>query len=362
MMKVKSKMKIGLITDLHWGARNDSQHFIDFYDKFYTDTFFPVLAEQGIDTVLILGDVFDRRRHISFVTLNHSKRILFDQLAKRGIKAYVLVGNHDAPYKNTIKINAVNLLLSDYDNITVINEPQDIQIAEHTVCCIPWICQDNVIEAMTLMESSTAPVCVGHFEITGFSMYKNVAAHEGLDRSLFDRFDSVFSGHYHHRSTMGNITYLGNPYELTWQDYNDPRGFHIFDLETRQLEFVENPHRLFKKIVYDDSAWTGYADVTAAVDAARPERDSYIKLIVQTKSNPIWFDAFIDQLEKGGLIELQVIDVHDDHALDTDEAVDEAEDTVAMLKKYIDNFETSADKKQLNNLMQSLYHEALSVQ
>ena len=194
-------MRVALVTDLHWGARNDSQVFVDFYDRFYTNTFFPTLKEKGIDTVLILGDVFDRRKYINFVTLEHAKRILFDRLAENGIKAYILVGNHDAPYKNSIKINSVNLLLSDYTNIAVINEPQEIGIDNHKICMVPWICQDNVIDALTLMESTDATICMGHFEISGFAMYKGIECHEGLDRNLFDRFEQTFSGHYHHRST-----------------------------------------------------------------------------------------------------------------------------------------------------------------
>ena len=32
-----------------------------------------------------------------------------------------------------------------------------------------------------------------------------------------------------------------------------PRGFHIlFDTETRELEFIQNPYEMFHKIYYDD--------------------------------------------------------------------------------------------------------------
>ena len=84
---------------------------------------------------------------------------------------------------------------------------------------------------MDQMKQSQAQLCMGHFEISGFAMYRGMESHEGLDRNIFDKFAMVFSGHYHTRSSDGHIYYLGNPYELTWQDYNDQRGFHLFYLD-----------------------------------------------------------------------------------------------------------------------------------
>ena len=38
-----------------------------------------------------------------------------------------------------------------------------------------------------------------------------------------------------------------------WSDYNCPKGFHIFDTDTRELERIENPLPIFKKLSYDDT-------------------------------------------------------------------------------------------------------------
>ena len=105
---------------------------------------------------------------------------------------------------------------------------------------------------MDTLKLTEATICMGHFEIEGFQMYRGAPSHDGLEPKMFDKFDMVFSGHYHHKSSRKNIHYLGNPYELTWQDYDDPRGCHIFDLKTHELEFIQNPNRMFIKIVYDD--------------------------------------------------------------------------------------------------------------
>ena len=58
-------MKIALITDTHFGARNDSLLFLDFFRKFYENIFFPTLKERGIKEIIHLGDVVDRRKFIN---------------------------------------------------------------------------------------------------------------------------------------------------------------------------------------------------------------------------------------------------------------------------------------------------------
>ena len=93
-------MRVATITDQHFGARNDSLHFLDYYEKFYNETFFPAIDAAGITTLLILGDTFDRRKYVNFYTLQRAKKMFFDGLFSRNIKVEMLVGNHD----NTIKI------------------------------------------------------------------------------------------------------------------------------------------------------------------------------------------------------------------------------------------------------------------
>ena len=69
--------------------------FHDYFEKFYSEVFFPTLDEQGIDTVVHMGDVFDNRKNIDFWSLNW-QNVYFDPLQERNIKTYLIVGNHDA--------------------------------------------------------------------------------------------------------------------------------------------------------------------------------------------------------------------------------------------------------------------------
>ena len=296
-------MKIAIITDQHFGARNDSIHFLDYYEKFYKDTFFPTIDSHGITTVLILGDTFDRRKYVNFYSLKRTKEMFFDELAKRGIKVHMLAGNHDTYFKNTNDVNSVDLLLREYDNINVIDKPTTINLDNVPICMVPWICPENYVDCLKEVEDTSADLCMGHFEIAGFAMHRGMPSLEGLNRDIFRRFDRVFSGHYHHRSSSDNITYLGNPYELTWQDYNDPRGFHIFDLDTYDNEFNPNPNVMFHRVVYDDREESiteiNNKDLTKFTN-------TYVKVVVINKTNPYLFDKFMNNLYEVNPIDITI--------------------------------------------------------
>lgn len=358
-------MKIAIITDQHFGARNDSIHFLDFYEKFYRDTFFPTLKENNIITLLILGDTFDRRKYVNFYSLKRTKDMFFDTLHQMGIEVHMLAGNHDTYFKNTNEVNSVNLLLREYDNINVIDSPQTIHLnyGETTsdVCMIPWICPENYNNCMEEIKNTSATLCMGHFEIAGFAMYRGMPSEEGLSRELFRKFDMTFSGHYHHKSNADDIYYLGNPYELTWQDYNDPRGFHLFDLTNRELQFVQNPNRMFHRITYDDKQDT----ITEITSKDLSEyTNTYVKVVVINKTNPYLFDKFMNNLYNVNPIDITIAeDFTDLNDGVVNDMVDQAEDTLTILNKYIDNVkEDSISNDKLKTIMKELYIEALNTE
>ena len=349
-------MKIAIITDQHFGARNDSIAFLDFFQKFYDNTFFPTLANNNIDTVLVLGDTFDRRKYINFYALQRAKEMFFDRLASMGISVHMLAGNHDTYFKNTNDVNSPDLLLKEYDNINVIDEPTTIEVAGTEICMMPWICPENYQQSLDVMKNTKAELCMGHFEIAGFAMYRGMESHDGLSKETFDKFDMVFSGHYHHRSDDGHIYYLGNPYELTWQDYNDPRGFHLFDLSTRKLEFITNPYTMFSRIEYNDK------DQDPIDLDSLDLKDSYVKLIVVNKTDFYKFDKFIQKLYSKGCHDIKIVE--DLSEFEDGEIGEEInlEDTISVLTNYVDSVETDVDKEKIKTFMRTLYTEAVNVE
>jgi DNA repair exonuclease SbcCD nuclease subunit len=350
-------MKIAVLGDTHFGARNDSPIFNEHFKRFYDEVFFPYLEKNNIEYVIQLGDVFDRRKYVNFNTLKSVKTYFFDRL-NYNYKSIVLVGNHDTFYKNTNNVNSLSLLLEKYNNITPIVYPETLVIDGIPILFIPWICPENEKMCFEAMQNTEAQICVGHFEIQGFEMYKGTVIDHGLDKNIFNKFDLVLSGHYHHKSTKGNITYCGTPYEMTWSDYGDDKGFHILDTETRELTFVHNPFNMFVKHHYDDLDKT-MEDVL--LDDFSYYKNTIVKVVVRNKTNPFWFDTLIDKLEKAGAVDIQVVDDHFHSDIEDDsDIVNEAEDTLTILNKYIHQMQIQTDKKKLEVLMRSLYNEALT--
>jgi DNA repair exonuclease SbcCD nuclease subunit len=345
--------KIALVTDTHFGARSDSIPFDNFFRRFYDETFFPEIDKRGIKTILHLGDCFDRRKYINFNTLSSCRNYFFDEIKKRNIELHMIVGNHDTFFKNTNDVNSPRLLLKDYE-FNVIDTPSELEFDDGSkIFMMPWICTDNYNQSMEAIKTTDAQVLFGHFEIAGFQMYKGHENDEGFDPKIFEKFDLVCSGHFHHRSSNGNINYLGNPYELTWADFEDPRGFHIFDTSERSLEFIQNPFSIFSKVYYDDEKVD-----PSTVDISQ-YANQHIKLIVVNKKDYYKFDQFIERLYKVNPLELKIIEDLSEFEADAmgDQEVD-LEDTVTLLSQYVDSLETEADKDRIKTLMKTLYVEA----
>lgn len=355
-------MKIALITDTHFGARGDNQHFAEFFKRFYQNVFFPYLKDNNITTMVHLGDIVDRRKFINFQTAKNLRETLIEPIIEHGIDAHFIIGNHDTYYKNTNEVNSMAELYSDvkYSNLHYYSEAEIVEFfGRYPIILMPWINPENKDTSFELINSGSAEVMFGHLEIQGFEMHKNAPVHIGMDSGLFKGLDVVCSGHFHHRSTKGNITYLGCPYEMTWSDYDDPKGFHVYDCETRQLEFIENPYRMFHKVKYNDLEMRNEDIINMEFDHLK---DTIVKVIVQNKTNPFFFDLFIDKIEKAGVIDLQVVDDHLYLDLEEDQdIVDEAEDTLTILRKYINQLE-DVNQVELDKLIRSLYNEAIIAQ
>ena len=355
-------MKIALVTDTHFGARNDNTAFADYFGKFYTDIFFPYLKENNIDTIIHLGDIVDRRKYINYQTQAHMQKDFIDPIIENNYTMHVIIGNHDTYYKNTNEINSMQQLYgtTGYEKIKWYdNNPAVLNFDGCDIMLLPWLCSNNIEPFMKEVDKTTAQVLFGHLELKGFEMYRGAINDHGFDSSLFNKFDIVCSGHFHHKSTVGNINYLGSPYEITWSDFDDPRGFHIFDTDDRTIEFVKNPYTMFNKIFYDDENQTMEYVVNQNYERLA---NSYVKVIIKNKTNPYWFDMFMEKLEKVNPIHIQVVEDHLNLDLESDDdIVSEAEDTMTILHKYIDNLEVNVNKTQLETTIKDLYSEALSV-
>ena len=347
-------MKVALITDTHFGARNDNQNFNEYFFQFYENQFFPYLKEHNITDVVHLGDVMDRRKYVSYRIAKDFRERFIDKF--EGINFHMLVGNHDTFYKNTNEVNSLQELVDGrHKNITVYEKSTEVEFDGCKILFVPWINTENMSHTMKMLQTSDAQICMGHLELNGFEMQKGLVMDHGWDKQEFKRFDMVMSGHYHHKSDDGQIFYLGTPYEIYWNDWNDPKGFHVFDTEKRELERIVNPHTIYSKIYYDDtvSIFDDNHDMSAY-------KNKYVKLVVVNKKDLYQFDKFVDRLLQADCHEVKIIE--DFSELDasnvSDDIVENTEDTMTLLERYIDDLPINLSKDRLKNTTRELYIEA----
>ena len=345
-------MKVAIITDQHFGFKKGSKLYLDYFQKFYDEVFFPKIEKLGIKTVLDLGDTFDNRKGVDLYSLDWAKASYFDRLANLGVNLISIVGNHTAFYKNTNDINTIDLLLREYDNIRIVSECEQITVGNLDVLFIPWINQENSERTYKMIKESKAKVAMGHLELNGFIATHGHVMDVGADFECYDKFTHVFSGHYHTRSSNGKIYYLGNPYEMFWNDVNDKRGFHIYDTETLKLKTINNPNALYKIINYNDTPRQlfKFSDYSGKI----------VKVVVRQKTSEKEYDMFMDSLMKANPFDVKIVERTDLLTFGGD-IVEQTEDTITLLDKYVDDLETNLNKSRIKGIIKDIYQEACEV-
>lgn len=340
-------MKVAIITDTHWSSRKSSRLFHDYFELFYKNIFFPTLEKEGITTVIHMGDAFDNRKSIDLWGLEWTKRVVLDPLSS--YQVHLVTGNHDVYFRNTNEVNSPELLLKDYSNIKTYSNPTEIKLDNLNILLLPWICQDNKDQSMKMIEKTKAKVVMGHLELCGFRVNRQMVMDHGLDSNIFEKFSKVFSGHYHTRSDNGTVYYLGNPYEIYWTDVGDTRGFTIFDTETLEHTLINNPYRIFYNIYYEDT--------NHQIFDTREYENKIVKVVVRKKSNTVKFEKFIDKLYASGVAELKIVENFQSVEFESFEAF-ESEDTLSILNRYIQEAEIDLDKSIIQKVIQETYQEA----
>ena len=317
-------MKIALITDTHFGARNDNLFFNDYFYKFWDNVFFPYVKDNGIDTIIHLGDIMDRRKFVSYKIAKDFRERFMKPIVDNNLTVHMMVGNHDTFYKNTNEVNSLEELVEGrYPNVKVYPEATTVTFDNTPIMFLPWINTENYSDTMNAINESNAQIAMGHLEVSGFEMHNGHFSESGHPASLFNN--------------------------------KCPKGFHVFDTETRQLERILNPYNIFEKVYYDDTTMD-YMQYDVSTLS-----EKYVKVVVVNKKDMYNFDRFIDKvLSSSGAYEVKIVeDFSDLDASNVDDAIiNNAEDTMTLLERYIDELDVNLDKSRLTNMMKSLYVEA----
>ena len=344
-------MKSIILNDSHFGYKNDSSIMLEYFLSFFEKQLFPYMKENDIKLMFHLGDLFDRRKYINFKTLNEVQKRFLDPLKEMGVRCHIICGNHDTYYRNTNKINSLDELISYYPNWSVYSESTELQLSTGCIAMIPWINQENEQQVANFLNNTTCSILLGHLELAGFQTIRGVFVDQGYDSKYFDKFEFVLTGHYHIKSSRNNIHYLGTQYQMGFSDVDEPKGFHVFDLQNRVLEFVENRKKVFYALEYDEEKLQKINHVEY--------KNCFVKIIIKNKTKQPLFEKYLDKFYEAGVTELTVAEeVSSNPEL---VAVDIHKDTLQLLHEEIDTInEKSVDKNILATIINTAYNSALS--
>jgi hypothetical protein len=268
---------------------------------------------------------------------------------------HTIVGNHDTYYKNTVEVNSVEELFDIGDDklnpIVAYSKASTLKLDDgYEVDMIPWINKDNTDGIMEFINNSKSSVAWGHFDLAGFEMHKGVnSMYHSMNPKFLDKYDTVYSGHFHTKSDNGHVFYLGNTYEINWSDYNDNRGFHIFDTETLECTQIVNPYKLHVKVQYDEN------DKQSQLDEKYDGQ--IVKLIVTNKKDFGHFNLLVEKIER----ESETLTIVEDHGLLSTEQVEfDTEDTITTLNKYVEGMNID-NEEEVKKILNEIYVEALAL-
>lgn len=340
------KNLIAILGDSHFGVRKNSPIMLQHQAQFFQKLFFPVLEKLGIKTFIHMGDLFHHRKNVDFFTLNESKKFFFEECRKRGLKCILVCGNHDTYFTNTNDLNSVELLTQEY-NFETHKSPITIKLLDKQICLIPWITSENKEQAFNEIKNTKAELLFGHLELNGFNMSKGHPCINGLSSDEFKKFHSVYSGHFHLKQSKDNVHYVGTPYEMDWGDYNEPKGFHILNLDTNECKFIQNKDCIFNKICYGDELVKNNIE------------NKWIKFLVKDSFDPLELEKQLKIVRDFKPSSLNVIEeklrvVSSDSKIINSEHIS----TPELITQYVDELQNIDDKDILKTFMLKLYDES----
>jgi len=270
-------LKYLLVTDSHLGLGKSSDLYHDVVFNLFNEIK-QVCVDRKISEIIHLGDFFHDRKVLNTKTQNVAHQIA--ELFRAVATVHLILGNHDVYYKDRLKPTVAELL-DGYPHFNIIDE---ITKLDDIVLC-PW----------GLIPQGHSGYCMGHFELMGFKMNSSYVCEHGQDPAHLKRdnkFEHIYSGHFHTPSAKNGITYLGSPYQQTFHDINSPRGYYIW--EDGRLEFIEYTY-----------APQFIVQIAENIDTKKI-KNNIIRLVFNEDKGSVTNQKIIDQVMSFGPVKLQI--------------------------------------------------------
>jgi DNA repair exonuclease SbcCD nuclease subunit len=226
------KSRVAIFSDIHIGVHQNSKFWHDVSLE-WAKWFVADIKKQGIEDVIFCGDYFHTRDEVSVDSLHFGTKLLelFEDL-----NVIMIVGNHDCFLKDSSEVNSISPY-KNWRNITVVDKPLQVLYKNRKINFIPW--------GTHLNEIPVADFTFGHFEISLFRMNTFALCDDGfLAEEMLQKSPVVISGHFHLKDEKnydnGKIVYVGNPFQMDFNDAGSTKGYYTMELETGEMIFTEN--------------------------------------------------------------------------------------------------------------------------
>ena len=227
-----TKQQVCCISDIHIGVHQNNSMWHSIVLK-WSQWLKKELISKQIKDIIICGDVFHYRDEVAVNTL-HIATEIFNTW--RDFNITIIVGNHDAYYKDKSDINSL-CMFHGWDNITVYDKPTVVDCFSRRLMFCPW--------GTNIKDIKESDIIFGHFEIETFKLNEFKMCTSGIKgKDLLNLGDLIVTGHFHLREERlydnGTILYIGNPFQMDFGDVNGTKGYYILDIQSLEYNFYEN--------------------------------------------------------------------------------------------------------------------------
>lgn len=270
-------MKTILITDTHYGVKNNSNTWCNYQLKFIDDTIIPLIQQLSKNDdvrVIHCGDVFDSRAAYSLLIAN---RVVtkYREIASL-CPIYIVAGNHDFYSPISDDYCTIPLLFRDIENIQYYI--QNIETSNYNELFVPYYTFLDKDALKTAIQTHHPKAIYTHADLDHLpdEEYKQIL--QGV---------SVISGHIHTPNFKDNFFTLGSTYALTFADTNSPRGLYVVDTDDyANMKFIENTSSIKFWRLYDNQIFNYNFTIGT---------DDYIEIYINKKF--LIEDEFIKKLK-----------------------------------------------------------------
>lgn len=366
-----------MLNDIHFGVHNADEVFSNHQKLFFEEVFFPYCREHDIKNVFVLGDLYHNRTNLHVKSLYKSRKMFLEPLRDSGMHCEMILGNHDIFSNHISDISSVKEVLGYFSNtVKIYTKPVEMTYDGTKVLWIPWINKSNLSKTKQMINDTDAKVAFSHLELNGFEYYPGIVSKinplkEHVKTKDLEKFDAVYTGHYHHKSSKGNIHYLGSQTQMSWNDYGSAKFFHVWDSENpNELTEVRNPNELYSHYYYDDSKHSSFSEYLSEHEESfeRIFRNKFVKVYVVNRQTPAIFDQLIPLLNKEScahdikIVEREFTKNNDDNGLlESIEQPIKAMSNQQLINTYVDEFYTEKEDIEadlLKMMMNEIYSEA----